>query len=106
MNDPLTEEQLLDLVREDLETEAGDDGIGPYEFWGQRCSDSRPYVAVIECDVDVDVTDYPHEEGDLPDFARGTVAHDDDQEAGFTLALVRVTEKDGRAIATYRVAED
>lgn len=106
MNDPLTEDQLIDLVRDEIETEAGDDGIGAYEFWGQRCTDSRPYVGIVTDTVTVDVTDYPHGEGDLPDYARGAVWHDDDRKCDFTLALLRVTEQDGRTLATYRVAED
>lgn len=30
-----------------------DDGIGPYEFWGRKGVDSRPYWASTCCDADV-----------------------------------------------------
>ena len=37
----------------------GDDGIGPYEFWGQKGNDSQPYSASDCCDAEV--VEHQHE---------------------------------------------
>lgn len=103
----LTEAELLDLVSEDLETEAGDDGIGAYEYFGARGTDRRPYVEVTTGSVVVDVTDYAHAgEDDLPAYVHGYAYHED-EECGFTLCFRTLTEdENGRVFALYAVDPD
>ena len=38
-----------------------DAGIGPYEFWGQKSYDSRPYVSCEHYGIDYDETLYSPE---------------------------------------------
>lgn len=33
-----------DALRDSIDLRSVDNGIGPYEFWGQRCNDSQPGV--------------------------------------------------------------
>lgn len=40
-----------------VEAEEVDDGIGQYEFWGQRCVDNRKSVEVKRVTHDEDLTD-------------------------------------------------
>ena len=47
----------VDVIRceacEDICTPTNcDAGIGPYEYWGQRCFDSRPYIGSSCCEAD------------------------------------------------------
>lgn len=106
MKPQLTEDELIDLVSEEIETEAGDDGIGAYEYFGQRGTDSRPYVEVTTDSVTIDVTDYAHaEEEDLPTAVRGTASHGDET-CAYTLYFRTLAEKDGRVLAIYAVDPD
>lgn len=103
---PLTEAELLDLVSDDLETEAGDDGIGAYEYGGAPGYDSRPYVEVVTDSVSVDVTDHAHEEeDDLPTAVHGYASHDG-QDCGFMLYFRILAEENGRVFAHYAVKPD
>jgi hypothetical protein len=43
---PSSPEDAFEEFDFDFEVETGDDGIGPYEFWGQRGWDSHPYTTV------------------------------------------------------------
>lgn len=38
---------------QNCEPKAYDDGIGPYEYWGQKCFDSRPYIGSDCCEADM-----------------------------------------------------
>lgn len=100
----LSEEELLEMVAEDLETEAGDDGIGSYEFWGQPGTDRRPYCQIVEMLTEVDVTDYAHETDDLPTYVCGSKEHEGTR-CPFVLHLRCTKAQDGRTLAVYAVEE-
>lgn len=98
----LTEAELLELVADDLETEAGDDGIGEFEFWGQRGTDRRPYCQIVEMLTEVDVTDYAHEDDDLPTYVCGAKDHEGTR-CPFVLHLCCTKAQNGRTLAVYAV---
>ena len=98
----LTEAALLELVADDLETEAGDDGIGSYECWGDRGTDRRPYCQIVENSILVDVTDYAHEDEDLPTHVSGTKDHEGTA-CPFILHFRHTKERSGRVQAVYTV---
>lgn len=95
---PLTDDQLLELVADQLTTESGDDGIGAGEFHGQRGTDRRPFTRIAEGVVEVDVTDFARGDDELPEVVHGT--HDG---LAFVLHLGKVFLQGGRWVARYEV---
>lgn len=98
----LTEDALLELVAEDLETEAGDDGIGAYEFWGSPGTDRRPYCEIVDGLVEVDVTGYAHADDDLPTYVTGSKDHEGTAYP-FILHFRCTKAQNGRVQAVYAV---
>ena len=113
-------DDLTDLIRECLSDfseylERTDEGIGSYEFWGQKGFDSRPGVEMedpvpdIEIDVtsvhgnpDLDEDAYPHQvKKDVE--GGGDDEHEPDMQGTVVAKLTKTTEREGKTLLIYEV---
>ena len=45
-----------------------DSGIGPYEFWGQKCNQSQPYMGSGCCEAELEDAEWPDDIDERADW--------------------------------------
>lgn len=101
------EDELVEILAEAFPVEWEDQGIGPYEFWGQQCYQEKWALVCHEGWMDVDVTGWEGPAAEMPrEVQPSPCAPETGDPVDFVVAnLTRMRYEAGRIISTWEVSE-